>query len=62
MEYKVVKEKYLSWLEKSVNEHLKKCWKVQGGIFYDSRNDQYMQAMVRSNFIDDPTDFGQGGF
>lgn len=62
MEYKIVRDKYLSFLSKSVNEYLKKGWKAQGGIFYDPRNDEYLQAMVRSNlFIDEPTDFGQGG-
>lgn len=62
MEYKVVTADFHSSLAYKVNEYLRKGWKVQGGISYNPTTRVYMQAIVRSNFIDDPTDFGQGGF
>jgi hypothetical protein len=52
MEYKVIKEDHLSWLSNSVNEHLKKGWKPQGGIFYDSKNNAYLQAMIKERSFD----------
>jgi hypothetical protein len=52
MEYKVVSQKYLAWLVNEVNDFLEKGWKPQGGVSYDPRNDQYLQAMIKERSFD----------
>ena len=45
MEYKVIKEQYAIHIEKQVNEHLDKGWRLQGGVSVSQGF--FSQALVR---------------
>ncbi len=52
MEYKILKDRYPLWLSKQVTDLLQQGWKPQGGVCFDSRNNEYLQAMVKERSFD----------
>ena len=46
MEYKILKEDSPLNLEVTVENHLKKGYKLEGGVSYDSRLGYYLQAVT----------------